>query len=74
MGRRADRRGYAGPAAGELGRHQKAAGVAAIDQDYGVYVPAGAERTEAGTVLGDAILRAASDWAIDDYALAEAVN
>lgn len=47
---------------------------AAVDRRYGVYVPTGAKRIEAGTVLGDALLQTADEWGIDAYALAEAVD
>lgn len=48
--------------------------VAAVDRDYGVYVPSGAKRIDPGTVTGDAILRTAGEWELDPYVLSEAVD
>ena len=62
---------------GRLRRHWpaiKSRLVAAVDQDYRVYVPGGAKRIEPGTTLGDAILQTAAEWDVDAYALAEAIN
>ncbi len=47
--------------------------IAAVDQDYGVYVPAG-RRLSNQSALGEAILRTAADYEIDPYSLADAVE
>jgi hypothetical protein len=48
--------------------------VAAVDTDYGCYVPSGAKRIDPGTTLGDAILGTAADYGIDPYTLGEALD
>ena len=48
--------------------------VAAVDHEYGVFVPTGQRPITAETRLGRALLETATLWHIDPYALAEAVE
>jgi hypothetical protein len=52
----------------------KARLVAAVDAEYGVFVPIGERTIDAETALGAAILREADEWGIDPRRLAEAVE
>ena len=47
--------------------------VAAIDKDYGVFVPTG-RTLDPSTRIGEAILTTAAEWDIDAYRLADAVE
>jgi hypothetical protein len=48
--------------------------IAAVDADYGVFVPAGRCALNPDSVLGGAVLREAAEWGIDPYRLADAVD
>jgi hypothetical protein len=48
--------------------------IAAVDADYGVFVPAGRRSLNPGSTLGAAILHEAEAWGIDPYRLADAVD
>jgi hypothetical protein len=48
--------------------------IAAVDADYGVFVPTGRRTINPGTALGAAILAEAEAWEIDPYRLADAVD
>lgn len=48
--------------------------VAAVDRDYGCYVPSDQKRIDPGTPLGEALLRTAGEWEVDPYVLSEAVD
>jgi hypothetical protein len=52
----------------------KAELVAAVNADYGVYVPTGGRRFNPASTWGAAILDTAADWNIDPQRLAEAVD
>lgn len=47
--------------------------VAAVDADYGVYVPIG-RKIDPATKLGEATLQTAAEWGLDPYRLADAVE
>jgi hypothetical protein len=48
--------------------------VAAVDADYGIFVPTGRKTLDPETRLGAAILEEARGWGIDPYRLAEAAD
>jgi hypothetical protein len=48
--------------------------IAVIDADFGVFVPTGQRTINPESVLGSAILSEASEWNIDPYSLADAVD
>jgi hypothetical protein len=52
----------------------KARLVAAVDADYGVFVPTGRRTLDPESRLGAAILQEAQEWGIDPYQLAEAAD
>ena len=48
--------------------------IAAVDRDYGAFVPTNQRVINPHSTLGAAILREAHDWGIDPYRLADAVD
>jgi hypothetical protein len=52
----------------------KAKLVAAVDAEYGVFIPTGQRTINPETTLGAAILDTSKDWGIDAYRLANAVD
>jgi hypothetical protein len=48
--------------------------IAAVDRDYGVFVPTGQRTINPETTLGAAILREAEAWGIDPHRLADAAD
>src|SRR5262249_19609740 len=52
----------------------KARLVAAVDADYGVFVPTGQRTINPETLLGRAILDTAGEWELNPYQLADAVD
>ena len=48
--------------------------IAAVDREYGVFVPVGRRTIDPDTRLGAALLREAEEWQIDPHRLADAVE
>jgi hypothetical protein len=48
--------------------------IAAVDRDYGVFVPAGRRAIDPGTPFGAALVETAEEYGIDPYHLADAVD